>query len=153
MCMNASLSTAASRPHDLGSEAVTTFEGGGAGGVRVRVRPEYLPEHSDPAASRYVFGYRVRVTNESAEPVTLISRHWMIVDGDGDRHEVQGDGVVGRQPRLEPGEAFDYASFCPLETRWGTMEGVYHMRCDNGAMFDATVARFFLVAPESSDLL
>lgn len=166
--MTSTRSQPASAPKDYGSDAVTPFGRGGrpsasvdveqsgaslgdvdqpSPGVRVRVRPEYLPDHSDPDARRFVFGYRIRIRNEGAEPVTLISRHWIIVDGDGDRHDVEGDGVVGHQPRLEPGEAFEYASYCPLETRWGTMEGVYHMRLDDGSMFHARVARFFLVAP------
>ncbi len=155
--MSFTRSQPAPAPKDFGSETVTPFGSGdklgdgiaeGQGVVRVRVQPEYLPDHSDPQTNRFVFGYRIRISNEGAEPVTLVSRQWIIVDGDGDRHEVEGDGVVGHQPRLDPGESFEYASYCPLETRWGTMEGVYHMRRDNGSTFPAAVARFFLVGPE-----
>lgn len=158
--MTSTRSQPAPSPRDYGSEATTPFGSSRSGapatqgesrptrGLRVSVRPEYLPEHSDADAARFVFGYHIHIHNDGAEPVTLVSRHWIIVDGDGDRHEVEGDGVVGHQPRLEPGQSFEYASYCPLETRWGTMEGVYHMRLDDGSMFDATVARFFLVAPE-----
>lgn len=167
--MSTTRSQPAPSPRDFGSDAITPFgraqsrasgrraPGGvqeemaaqaGKSGLRVVVRPEYLPEHSDTVAHRFVFGYHIHIENHGAEPVTLISRHWIIVDGDGDRHDVEGEGVVGHQPRLEPGESFEYASYCPLETRWGTMEGVYHMRLDDGSTFDATVARFFLVAPE-----
>jgi ApaG protein len=148
--MASTRSQPAPAPRNFGSEATTPFGRPAAekGGLRITVRPEFLPEHSDADALRFVFGYHINIHNEGAEPVTLVSRHWVIVDGDGDRHEVEGDGVVGHQPRLEPGESFEYASYCPLETRWGTMEGVYHMRLDDGSMFDAVIARFFLVAPE-----
>lgn len=167
--MSPTRSQPAPAPRNFGSDAITPFGGAGpggsqrranesskesrstapeAGGLRVVVRPEYLPEHSDTDALRFVFGYHIHIENRGAEPATLISRHWIIVDGDGDRHEVEGEGVVGHQPRLLPGESFEYASYCPLETRWGTMEGVYHMRLDDGSMFEARIARFFLVAPE-----
>jgi uncharacterized protein affecting Mg2+/Co2+ transport len=86
----------------LGSEAVTL-------GVRVRVTPAYLAEQSDALAPLHVFGYRIRITNEGREAVTLLSRHWVIVDGQGRREEVRGPGVVGQQPRIEPGQTFDYA--------------------------------------------
>lgn len=147
--MRSTSSTPAADARDLGSEVVTPFTPGADGGVRVNVKPEFLPEHSDPSAARWVFGYRVRITNEGPQPVTLLRRHWIIVDGDGDRHDVEGDGVVGHQPRLEPGEVFEYASYCPLETRWGTMEGEFHMVPNGGESFAARVARFYLVAPEA----
>lgn len=126
---------------DRGSEAVTR-------GVRVRVRPDFLPEHSDPAKDQFVFGYRIRITNESDHGALLISRRWLIVDAEGKEHEVKGDGVVGQQPYLAPGESFEYASYCPLQTRWGTMEGAFRMVRDDAEPFDAAVARFFLVAEE-----
>jgi len=125
---------------DFGSETVTS-------GVRIRVRPEYLPDHSDPAKSQFVFGYRVRVINEGESPVRLVARRWSIVDAEGEERVVEGDGVIGQQPIIPPGEAFSYASYCPLGTPWGTMEGRYRMEpASGGEAFDAVIARFFLVS-------
>lgn len=128
-----------------GSEAVTPVDGGGA--FRVTVTPSYEPAHSDPAEKRYVFTYRIRIANESGEAAVLLSRKWVIVDADGERHEVKGDGVVGRQPRIEPGGRHEYESFCPLQTPWGTMEGAYEMGRDDGRRLTIEVARFYLAAP------
>ncbi|HWP81189.1 MAG TPA: Co2+/Mg2+ efflux protein ApaG [Bacteroidota bacterium] len=123
----------------LHSEAVTH-------GIRVRAEARYLAEHSDPQSHRYVFGYHITITNEGTEPARLLSRHWIIIDADGKQEDVKGPGVVGKTPRLEPGESFEYDSFCPLQTEWGTMEGTYQMQRDNGDMFDCVIGRFFLVA-------
>jgi len=114
--------------------------------VRVEATPCYLPNHSDPNAGRYIFGYLVRITNEGDEPVQLLGRHWIITDANGETHEVQGEGVIGVQPTIEPGGAHEYTSFCPLGTEWGTMEGTYLMVRADGSAFDARVARFYLVA-------
>ncbi len=122
-------------------------------GVRVRVAAQYVPERSDPAGGEYVFVYRVVVTNESDEPLRLISRYWLILDAANERREVRGDGVVGQQPLLAPGESFQYMSGCPLSTAWGSMEGSYRMQRPDGSEFDARIARFFLapsVPPISS---
>jgi len=116
-------------------------------GVRVAVAPAYAPDQSDPGLSRYLFTYRIRITNESERRVTLVARHWIIVDADGLRHEVRGEGVVGQQPELAPGESFTYSSFCPLQTPWGTMEGTYRMRSDTGDGFDVQIGRFYLALP------
>jgi ApaG protein len=94
-------------------------------GVRVEVTPEFLRDQGEVDSGRYLFAYRIRITNVGERVVQLLRRHWTIVDADGDTREVVGDGVVGRQPLLEPGESFEYASYCPLGTRWGTMEGWY----------------------------
>ncbi len=118
-------------------------------GFRVDVTPEYLPDHSRPANHKYVFGYRVRITNEDGRRARLKSRHWVIVDADGDRHDVVGEGVVGHQPDLAPGQAFEYTSYCPLETTWGTMEGRYTFVSEDEESFDIVVARFYLVSTES----
>jgi len=131
------------RTRDPGSVSLTR-------GVRVAVSPSFLPENSDTSLGRYVFGYRIRVTNESDRMVKLLTRRWVIVDADGERNEVEGEGVVGQQPELEPGESFTYASFCPLGTPWGTMEGVYTMRDAGGELFEVNVARFFLVFPDDA---
>lgn len=128
------------RTISLGSEAETE-------GVMVRVTTRYLPEQSDPSEPRYVFGYHVDVHNRSSVGVQILGRHWTIIDGDGEVHEVEGEGVVGLQPRIPPGESFHYGSFCPLRTEWGTMEGVYHALRDDGTKIDLRIARFFLVRP------
>ncbi len=82
------------------------------------------------------------------KPVQLVSRHWIIIDAYGRREDVSGPGVVGQTPRLEPGKAFKYQSFCPLRTVWGTMEGEYQMRYDDGETFDVQIARFYLKVPK-----
>jgi ApaG protein len=115
-------------------------------GVRVRVVPSYLAVQSDPAQGKYLFAYHITITNDGATKTKLRSRHWLIVDADGERHEVKGPGVVGQFPELGPGEKFEYSSFCPLETPWGTMEGTYEMERDDGSVFNAIVSRFYLVS-------
>jgi ApaG protein len=122
------------------SEAVTE-------GIRVEVSPEFIPEQSSPAENKFVFAYKVVITNESTSKVKLLSRHWVIINADGDREDVEGPGVVGYTPELEPGESFEYTSFCPMNTSWGTMEGTYQMVKENGEPFDADIARFYLFDP------
>jgi ApaG protein len=116
-------------------------------GIRVAVAPRFDAAQSDPSSARYVFVYRIRITNESPESVQLLSRHWVITDGRGERHEVRGEGVVGQQPRLSPGEVYTYSSFCPLPTPWGTMEGEYTMEGREGERFEVQVGRFTLASP------
>src|SRR5687767_14356732 len=94
---------------DHGSDALTK-------GIRVVVRPRYLPEQSNPAERQFLFAYRITIRNEGDEPATLLRRHWVVVDADGESHEVHGDGVIGQRPRLEPGGQFEYSSHCPLPT-------------------------------------
>jgi ApaG protein len=117
-------------------------------GIRVGATAYFLPEQSEPEQRRYVFGYTIVVANNSDRPATLASRHWIIIDAYGRREDVEGPGVVGQTPRLEPGQAFKYQSFCPLRTVWGTMEGKYTMKHDNGDTFDVEVARFYLKVPK-----
>lgn len=119
-------------------------------GVRVGATGYFLPEESDPDARRYVFGYTIVIVNTGQEPAKLLSRHWVIIDANGEREEVRGPGVVGEQPRLEAGEAFKYQSFCPLRTRWGTMEGSYQMTRDDGTEFDVEIGRFYLHMPDDA---
>lgn len=119
-------------------------------GVRVGAAAFYLQDQSDPDERKYLFGYNIVVSNEGDAPVQLLSRHWLIIDGDGRREEVKGPGVVGQTPRLEPGQAFKYQSFCPLKTPWGTMEGTYQMRRDDGTTFDAQIGRFYLQMPAAT---
>jgi ApaG protein len=116
-------------------------------GVRVEVRTTYVPERSSPAESQYFFAYRIRISNLGEETVQLISRHWIISDGDGNTEHVRGPGVVGEQPVLEPGEAFEYTSFCPLPTPIGSMHGTYQMVTAGGSAFEAEIAPFSLAVP------
>jgi ApaG protein len=113
-------------------------------GIRVGATAFYLPEESIPDQRRFVFGYRVVIVNESTVTATLRTRHWVIIDANGDVEEVRGEGVVGQQPRLAPGEGFKYTSYCPLPTRWGTMEGAYQFESDAGELFDVKIGRFYL---------
>lgn len=144
------------------SEATTPFA---SGHVRVQATPVFLPDQSDPTEREYVFGYRVRITNATDRIVQLLARRWTIVDANGKTREVEGEGVVGRQPILGPGQFFQYESFCPLPTSWGTMEGAFAFRAREPGRegetasslldgpwpenFEARVARFYLVAAES----
>ena len=116
-------------------------------GVRVGVKSAYIPERSDPVQSQYFFAYHVTISNESTETVQLVSRHWIITDGDGRMEQVKGPGVVGEQPVLAPGEAFEYTSFCPLRTAIGSMHGTYQMVTAAGERFDAEIAPFSLAVP------
>ena len=116
-------------------------------GIRVRVTPRYLPEYSDPTDSRFVFAYTVVISNEGDDTWQLRTRHWVITDARGHAEEVKGDGVVGEQPRLSPGQAFQYTSGCVLETPRGTMHGSYQMYHPDGTMFDAEIAPFVLAMP------
>lgn len=116
-------------------------------GIRVEVRSDYRAERSDPRQRRWLFTYTVTIRNEGGAPAQLVSRRWLITDGSGRREKVEGEGVVGRQPRLEPGQAFEYTSFCVLPTSHGSMRGTYQMVRDDGTSFDAEIAPFSLVVP------
>ena len=111
-------------------------------GIRVTVKPRYVDERSQPAEKNYFFAYEVTIANVGAAPAKLLSRHWIITDGYGEEHHVRGPGVVGQQPRLEPGAEHRYESYCPLETPEGAMRGTFEMVRDDGATFDAEVATF-----------
>jgi ApaG protein len=115
--------------------------------LTVRVAVSFLPEQSEPAKGRWFWAYHVRIENEGAHAVQLVSREWTIVDGRGGRHEVMGEGVVGEQPVIEPGASFDYVSGCPLNTPTGHMEGRYRMIGADGGSFTAAIPRFPLTAP------
>lgn len=116
-------------------------------GIRVTVRTTYVPEQSSPRDKRYVFAYTVRILNEGTVTAQLRTRHWIITDGTGHVEEVQGDGVVGAQPTLRPGQHFEYTSGCVLRTPRGTMHGTYRMHRADGRVFDATIAPFDLALP------
>lgn len=128
-------------PSDLGAYTATTR------GVLVRVRTLYLPEQSEPDKGFWVWAYEVRIENGGAETVQLLRRTWRITDARGRVQVVQGEGVVGEQPRLQPGEAFEYTSGTHLGTPSGFMEGEYHMVTAAGEAFDAAVPGFSLDSP------
>ena len=117
-------------------------------GIRVTVRLIYLRDHSRPRAGQYVFAYFVRLENVGDRPAQLLSRSWLIHDsvGDGEDHTVEGEGVVGRQPTLRPGEVHEYQSYCVLKSPSGYMEGHYHFVRPDGSWFDAQIPRFVLDA-------
>lgn len=120
-------------------------------GIRVAVTPKYEPHHSEPGEKRFIFSYDVSITNEGDEIVTLLTRHWIIINGEGDREEVKGPGVVGFTPTLGPGETFRYSSYCPLDTDFGTMEGSYQMMTAEQETFQVAIGRFYLVAESEQD--
>ena len=116
-------------------------------GIQVSVEPQYLPDQSSPEDHRYVWAYTVRIENQGAETVQLINRYWRITDALGTSHEVRGEGVVGEQPVLIPGDAFEYTSGTPLATPSGMMMGAYEMETQDGNYFDVTVPAFSLDSP------
>jgi len=116
-------------------------------GVVVRVSVSFLPEQSEPERGRWFWAYHIRIENASDRSVQLLTRHWIITDGRGARHSVEGEGVIGEQPMIAPGESFDYVSGCPLATPTGSMVGSYHMLGEEGAGFDVAIPRFSLLAP------
>ncbi len=115
--------------------------------IRIDVETSYLGEQSDPGEQRYVFAYTITIRNEGGLPATLLTRHWIITDANGGVKEVRGDGVVGEQPRLEPGQGFRYSSGAVLETPVGTMQGSYQMIDADGQRFDAQIPLFRLAMP------
>jgi ApaG protein len=115
--------------------------------ISIRVATDYVDEQSEPDADRYVFAYTITIANTGDVAARLISRHWVITDANGKVQEVSGDGVVGEQPHLGPGEEFRYSSGAVLETPVGAMQGLYRMEADNGVNFDAPIAPFTLAVP------
>ena len=118
-------------------------------GIRIQVVATYVPERSSPRDSHYFFAYEITIVNNGEMAAQLISRHWIITDGMGRVEHVQGPGVVGEQPRLEPGQSFQYTSFCPLPTPVGSMAGTFQMVRDDGRTFDAEIAPYSLSAPNA----
>ena len=115
--------------------------------VIVRVSVSFLPEQSEPGRGRWFWAYHIRIENAGAAPVKLVSREWQIKDGRGGLNEVRGEGVVGEQPVIAPGAAYDYVSGCPLPTPTGSMEGRYFMVAADGSHFEVEIPRFPLIAP------
>ncbi len=118
-------------------------------GIRVEVRSTYIPERSSPNEDEYFFTYHVRMSNVGRETAKLVSREWVITDAEGEVERVKGPGVVGQQPVLQPGGAFEYSSYCPLRTSVGSMHGTYQMVTDKGDQFDAVIAPFTLAVPNA----
>ncbi len=115
--------------------------------IEVEVEPYYLEEQSDPDESRYVWGYRIVISNHSATAVRLVQRYWHITDENGLVDEVEGLGVVGEQPHLKPGDSYEYSSGCPLDTPSGMMFGHYQMETDDGEMMIVDIPAFSLDSP------
>ena len=115
--------------------------------IAVEVATNYVEDQSDPREQRYVFAYTITITNHGDVPARLMTRHWIITDANGKVQEVRGDGVVGAQPHLKPGQGFRYSSGAVLETPVGTMQGSYQMVADDGHQFDAPIAPFSLAMP------
>jgi ApaG protein len=116
--------------------------------IRVTVQPVYLPQHSSPATPRYVFAYHIRIENVGNRAAQLIWRHWYIHDPVAGDSEVEGEGVVGEQPLLAPGEVHEYQSFCVLEGPSGSMEGFYEFNRPDGTRFKAAIPKFLLQVPQ-----
>jgi ApaG protein len=115
--------------------------------ITVQVQTQYLFDQSSPKENRYAFAYTITISNLGIEAAKLISRHWLITDGNEQVQEVRGDGVVGEQPVIQPGESYHYTSGCLLETSAGTMEGSYQMISSSGHPFDAEIPCFTLIYP------
>jgi ApaG protein len=115
--------------------------------IRIEVETSYLEEQSEPKDQRFVFSYTITIRNEGPQPARLLTRHWIITDANGKVQEVRGDGVVGEQPYLQPGQGFRYSSGAVLETPVGSMHGSYQMVADDGAQFDAPIPAFRLAIP------
>ena len=145
MCHHCNL-PAGSRPNAarlFGNSPLKTYD------LSVTVVPQFVPEQSDPGEQQFVFAYTVTITNTGEQPAQVISRHWIITDGNHREHEVRGLGVVGKQPLLAPGETFEYTSGCPLPTPVGSMRGSYHCVGENGIPFEVQIAEFVLAMPRT----
>lgn len=122
-------------------------------GIRIQAAAQYLPQESDPDSNKYFFVYKIRIVNEGERRARLLSRHWIILDAQNRREDVEGSGVVGQHPSLGPGEMFEYKSYCPLKTPWGTMEGTYTFTRESGENFHAKIGRFFLVPGAANSVM
>lgn len=118
-------------------------------GIRVRVKASWWAERSVPEAGQWAFTYTVVISNEGSSTATLKSRHWTITDATGHVEEVRGDGVVGKQPTLRPGESFEYTSWAMLRTPFGSMRGEYFMEREDGARFEVAIGGFTLAQPNA----
>ena len=116
-------------------------------GIDIKVSTQYLTQQSDPARSSYAFAYTITITNQREQPVRLLSRHWIITDQNGKVDEVKGNGVVGQQPTIAPGQSYQYSSGAVLQTEIGDMHGSYTMQDADGELFDAPIPLFVLAVP------
>jgi ApaG protein len=117
--------------------------------IQVEVTARFVPEQSAPRDGRFLFTYQIKISNFGTFPVQLVSRHWIITDGNGRTEEVKGPGVIGEQPWIQPAQSFQYESFCPLPTPTGSMQGLYEMTSEAGGHFSVEIPQFFLVEPSS----
>ena len=117
--------------------------------IRVTVSSRFLADESAPSEERYVFAYTIRIANEGSVGARLLTRHWVIADDNGEVNEVRGDGVIGEQPWMSPGDKFEYTSGAVLKTGLGTMHGSYQMIADDGTHFDASIPAFVLSTPRT----
>ena len=117
--------------------------------IEVSVDTRFVDDQSAPADNRYVFAYTITLHNAGAVPARLLTRHWVITDANGKVQEVRGEGVVGEQPWMRPGDAYQYTSGAGLETAVGTMRGSYQMLADDGTRFDAQIPQFTLSIPRT----
>ena len=115
--------------------------------IRVEVTPNYIESQSIPDSDHYVFSYTVTITNDGNFPARLLTRHWVIKNADGETQEVKGDGVVGEQPHIKPGQGFEYTSGTMMKTTSGSMSGSYQMISDDGFHFEADIPEFYLIVP------
>ena len=118
-------------------------------GICVKAEAFFVPERSSTLKNQYFFAYRIEIENESDVPVRLMTRHWVITDGQGEVQEVHGAGVIGSQPLISPGDKFAYTSACPLQTPVGTMSGSYEMEVEDGSIFQVEIPAFTLAMPYS----
>tara|TARA_B100001093_G_C26201057_1_gene748007 strand:- start:206 stop:577 length:372 start_codon:yes stop_codon:yes gene_type:complete len=117
--------------------------------IKIDTKSKYLQEQSDPTKRRFAFAYTIKISNVGKLDVTLVSRHWIIIDGLQVRKEVRGDGVVGQQPVINSGRTFEYTSAVVMDTPVGTMQGSYEFKNGNGASFNAKIEPFLLASPAS----
>lgn len=116
--------------------------------IKVSVETFYQPDYSYPMSQHFMFAYRINITNKSKDPIQLLRRHWFIIDGVGLQREVEGEGVVGEQPVIEPGDQYEYISGCDLKTDFGKMYGTYLMEnCNDGKLFHVIIPEFHMVSP------
>ena len=117
--------------------------------IKIDIKTEYVPELSNNEDSMFYFSYKVKIKNMGSEKVQLLSRHWDIKDGLGRKKSVNGEGVIGKKPIINPGEYYEYKSYCPLKTEFGSMDGFYTMKDENGNLFKTVIPNFGLISPES----
>lgn len=114
---------------------------------KIAVKVEYVSTESRPEQGYHFFAYKISITNSGSSPAQLMSRHWIITDEKGHKEEVRGPGVVGVQPRIQPGQTFEYESACPLNAATGSMRGQYHFVAESGESFSVEIPEFYLIAP------